>query len=76
VAASATNPQRSQFVVEITCHRCAESGSSVWENGDPGDGAPPPSLVSLPDGFYERMTRKRPHEIEVVCHRCGTVQLG
>ena len=68
---------RSQFRVELACRRCGQTGVSVWEeNAAVGTDGPQPILVSLSDGFYERLARKSPHAIELVCHRCEAVQPG
>jgi len=57
-----------QFTVAITCHWCGHEGLSLWEefNGER-------HLVSL-KGFYERLARKNPYPIEMVCNNCDKVQ--
>ena len=57
-----------QFTVAVTCHWCGNMGSSLWETlkGER-------QLVSL-DGFYERITKKLPFDIERVCNSCGRPQ--
>lgn len=54
----------------LTCRHCGQNGTAVWEGVA---GEPQSVLVSL-DGFYERLAAKKPHAIELVCHRCGEVQ--
>jgi len=58
-----------QFTVNIICPKCSALGVVVWEK----DGAQR-ALVSLSKGFYERLSRKVPYPIELVCHECGTAQ--
>ena len=54
----------------LTCRHCGEKGTAEWEGAA---GEPQSVLISL-DGFYERLAAKKPHAIELVCHRCGEVQ--
>jgi hypothetical protein len=44
-------------------------GVVVWEK----DGNSR-SLVSLSNGFYERISKKEPYPIEIVCRECGAAQ--
>lgn len=60
--------QRNQFTLAIACHWCGNTGSSLWERTASGR-----QLVSL-DGFYERMTKKQPFDIETVCNSCDRAQ--
>ncbi len=72
-----SNTQRAPFSIDLKCHRCGETGTSVWEeNTRIGPDGPQTELISPSAGFYERLTRKRPHQIELVCHTCDAVQLG
>ncbi|HWY64886.1 MAG TPA: hypothetical protein VNX61_06700 [Rhizomicrobium sp.] len=32
------------------------------------------TFVEVSPGFYERMARKPPYPIELVCHSCGATQ--
>jgi hypothetical protein len=66
---SLTNPELPQFSVHIICPKCAAVGVVVWERD-----AAQNSLVSLSRGFYERISKKHPYSIELVCHECGTAQ--
>lgn len=56
------------FTQAITCPWCGQQGSMVWEKTQAGQ-----QVVSL-SGFYERLARKRPHDIETVCDRCDRAQ--
>ena len=58
-----------KFSMDIICPKCAAIGVSVWE----GTGAER-SLVSLSKGFYERISKRNPYPIELICHACGAVQ--
>lgn len=63
---------RHEFEVAITCSGCGRTGRMTWEGTERRDHA---ELVGVPDGFYERVSRKAPYPIELVCAVCGTVQV-
>ena len=58
-----------QLSAQIVCPKCAALGVIIWERS-----GLELSLVSLPNGFYERIANKKPYLIELVCHRCGAAQ--
>lgn len=63
-------PEFHPYFVNIACPKCAAVGVIGWEtNGTER------SFVSLSKEFYERISRKKPYPIELVCHRCETVLL-
>ena len=62
-------PEPSQFSANIICPKCSTRGVIVWEK----NGAER-TLVSLPNGFYERLAKKAPFPIELVCSGCDTAQ--
>jgi len=64
-----------QFTVIIQCAKCSQKGSEIWEENTQINGRSPetPQLIKRSEEFYERLAKKIPHPIEVVCHRCGTV---
>lgn len=67
-----SSPQQLRFTqlsFVITCPRCQEHGVIVWE-----DAGGERTLVSLATEFYERISRKSPYGIELVCLKCGTIQ--
>jgi ribosomal protein L40E len=66
---SARHAESPQFSETIICTKCAARGVIVWE-----DTGAMRSLVSLSGGFYERLSKKEPYGIELVCHRCGARQ--
>lgn len=58
--------QASQFSVTIVCPACGRAGVVTWEKvGNER------SLVSLSDGFHERVSTKKPYPLELVCNGCG-----
>ena len=57
-----------QFTLTIICHWCAHKGASLWERSPEGR-----VLVNV-DGFYERLTKKEPYNIETVCNNCNKAQ--
>jgi hypothetical protein len=60
-----------EFSTNVTCPKCKSIGVADWEK----IGAER-SLIRLSRNFYERLSRKVPYPIEVVCLECGTVQDG
>jgi hypothetical protein len=54
----------------IRCPRCGNAGTVTWENSPKGEQA----LSAIESGFYERLRRKAPYHIELVCKECGTPQ--
>ena len=55
--------------ISIHCPKCGANGQAIWENEPRGL-----HLVSLSNGFYERLAKFTPYRIEIVCHACGTPQ--
>ena len=56
--------------VNVICPKCGAVGVVLWEDEN-NEGR---SLVSLSKNFYERISKKQPYPIELVCHSCGTAQ--
>lgn len=54
----------------LACPACGASGTLRWEDMPGGER----ELVALEGRFHERLARKAPHAIELVCDDCGTVQ--
>jgi hypothetical protein len=59
---------------EIHC-RCGKNGSILWEDA-PSDGGDHQEFVKIDGDFYERLSKRPPHPIELVCNACGTAQPG
>lgn len=59
----------------IFCPTCGKEGAVIWELAARarGDGK---DLVRIEGDFYERLSRKPPFPIELICHVCGTAQHG
>jgi hypothetical protein len=75
-APSKSPEERTQFSVPMKC-KCGQYGVAVWEeNKNLSRSGPETSLISLSDGFFERIVKKDRFSIEVVCHACGAVQPG
>ena len=55
--------------VNVVCPKCGAVGVVVWEDDPRG-----PTLVSLSKNFYERLSKKKPYPIELVCDSCGAAQ--
>ena len=58
---------------EFHCPRCGKKGCLYWEHAHGGQGVRR-DLVKIEGDFYERMSKKRPFRIELVCNGCGTAQ--
>jgi hypothetical protein len=54
----------------VVCPKCGKQGSITWDT----DG-PKTELADI-SGFYERLCKKAPYPIELVCNGCGTPQKG
>jgi hypothetical protein len=64
-----------QFTRPILCPKCGQRGSETLERGSNfAQRNPEPQLVQHSDEFYERLAKKPPYPIELVCQRCGAVQ--
>ena len=59
----------SQFTANIICPACGAVGAVTWEKLGSER-----TLVRLSKGFYERISRKMPYPIELVCNECGKAQ--
>ena len=57
---------------EFHCPRCGKKGCLYWERAEGRDARH--DLVKIEGDFYERMTRRRPFRIELVCNGCGAAQ--
>jgi hypothetical protein len=67
--------ERDQITVAIKCPKCGQRGETVWEeNHFVSPKGPQSCLLSLSDGFYERISNRSPYQIELVCHRCEAVR--
>jgi hypothetical protein len=54
----------------IICPHCGRTGVIHWEEGKNADR----NLLAIEGAFYERLCKKAPHPIELVCAGCGTAQ--
>ena len=57
----------------IRCPHCGKTGAIIWEDTDEDKGRHR-DLIRIEGGFYERLARKTPYPIELVCNSCGTSQ--
>ena len=55
----------------LACPGCGASGALRWEETS---GYGDKQLIAIEGSFYERLAKKSPHAIELVCNSCGTVQ--
>ena len=57
-----------QFTLAIRCPWCDRMGSSLWEDTAGGR-----RLISM-QGFYDRIAKKHPYNIETACDACDRAQ--
>jgi hypothetical protein len=70
-----STPERDQFTIAIACPGCEQTGAAVWEENSKFSASGPQTvLIRLSDGFYERIGKTSPHDIEMICSRCGKIQ--
>ena len=55
----------------IICPKCGNRGSIAWDDIAAPDGDRK-ELIGITGGFYERLSKKAPYPIELVCNNCGT----
>jgi hypothetical protein len=68
-------PPNVPYTINFKCHKCGQEGFAVWEEYcSPGKPQGRTSLVSVSDGFYERLNKRGSALIELVCNRCEAVQ--
>jgi len=56
----------------LDCPGCGAQGALRWENAPTIYGGQ--QLLAIEGDFYERLARRKPYAIELVCNGCGTVQ--
>ena len=65
---------RARFPAEIKCGKCGQDGIAIWEEAvRPNPGGLKPLLISLPDGFYNRIRRHHASPPDIVCGQCGSI---
>jgi hypothetical protein len=66
-------PLREKFVVPIKC-KCGQVGSLTWEEKTQiSPKGPEAMLISVSNGFYERIQKKNWNKTEIVCAVCEAV---
>jgi hypothetical protein len=63
---------RGKYANTISCLRCGKTAVIKWQDAASEDGSR--ELIAIEGGFYERLQRKKPYNIELVCLGCGTAQ--
>jgi hypothetical protein len=58
---------------KILCPKCGQRGQILWEEV-PAKDSIRKDIVKIDGPFYERLGRKAPHPIELVCNGCETAQ--
>lgn len=54
------------------CRTCGCSGKIVWEDVSPLSNSMP-ELVGIDGPFFERVSKKPPFQVELICQECGAV---
>lgn len=54
----------------IVCSTCGMRGKVVWDDIYPLSNSEP-DLLEIDGPFFERISRKPPYPIELVCRECG-----
>lgn len=68
-----------QHCGEIACRHCGRTGTIIWDDVTRLNTLPEQTGTSEPAGidgpFFERLSRKAPYPIELVCRACGGVAM-
>lgn len=66
--------ERTRFTVKIECPKCKQTGIAIWEEAAaPNPHGLEPTLVEIPEGFYQRVRKNLLHVPELVCGLCGAI---
>lgn len=60
---------------KIVCRNCGKSGTVIWDDVTRLNASPErmPELAGIDGPFFERLSKKAPYPIELVCRACGGV---
>ncbi|HEY4274955.1 MAG TPA: hypothetical protein VGM68_05685 [Rhizomicrobium sp.] len=58
----------------IVCRKCGKTGTVIWEDVSRLS-ASEPELAGIDGPFFERLSKKAPYPIELVCRKCGGVAI-
>lgn len=66
--------RRDQFHANLACGRCGATGHAVWEeNSAVTSESPMGRLITLSEGFFQRMRKTHQRQPEIACVKCGIV---
>jgi hypothetical protein len=66
--------RRDQFHANLACGRCGATGHAVWEeNSDVVPEGPMGQLITLSEGFFQRVPKNHQGQPEIACVKCGMV---
>ena len=57
----------------VACNKCGKPGKIVWDDVSRLNNSTAPELAGIDGPFFERLSRKAPYPIELVCRACGGV---
>ena len=58
----------------LQCRHCGKTGAVIWDQVSRA-GENLPELAGIDGPFFERLSRKPPYPIELVCRACGEVAM-
>jgi hypothetical protein len=58
----------------IACRKCGKTGTVVWDDISRRNGSAP-EQIGIDGPFFERLSKKPPYPIELVCRSCGGVAI-
>lgn len=62
-----------QHLESIICRSCGKTGKIVWDDVSRLNKSTIPEMIGIDGPFFERLSRKAPYPIELVCRACGEV---
>lgn len=66
-----------QHMGEIVCQSCGRTGTIIWDDVTrlAASAQQAQELAGIDGPFYERLSKKAPYPIELVCRACGGVAM-
>lgn len=58
----------------IVCRNCGKTGKILWDQVSRAGGSAP-ELKGIDGPFFERLSKKAPYPIELICRDCGGVAI-
>lgn len=58
----------------VVCRKCGQAGSVIWDDVSRLNTSTP-EMTGIDGPFFERLGKKAPYPIELVCRACGGVAI-